>query len=68
VPIVAHAFDRMRFPIASGAPDDVVIHNAGATLTFDEACRAFGGRFTPPSGWRGHCERVPEAERVGAGA
>jgi uncharacterized protein (DUF362 family) len=68
VPIVAHAFDRMRFPIAPGAPDDVVVRTGGATLTFDEACRAFGGRFTPPSGWRGHCERVPEAEHARARA
>ncbi len=68
VPIVAHAFERRRFPMASGAPDDVVIRHAGATLTFDEACRAFGRRFTPPSGWRGHCERAPEAERMGARA
>ena len=56
IPIVAHAFDDFRFPLAPCAPDDVVIHNGGATLTFGAACRAFGASFTPPSGWRGHCE------------
>ncbi len=68
VPIVAHAFDPMRFPIAPGAPDDLVIRSDGTTFTFDEACRAFGGRFMPPSGWRGHCERVAEADRARARA
>ena len=66
VPIVAHAFDPMRFPIAPGAPDDIAIRTGGATLTFDAACRAFGGRFTPPSGWRGHCELDPAVESARA--
>ena len=55
IPIVAHAFDRFRFPLAPCAPEDLVVRSGGATLTFDAACRAFGGRFTPPNGWRGHC-------------
>ena len=59
IPIVAHAFDRFRFPLAPCAPDDVVVRSGGATLTFDAACRAFGRHFTPPSGWRGHCELAP---------
>ena len=56
IPIVAHAFDRFRFPLAPCTPEDVVIHGGGAPLSFDAACRAFGRRFTPPNGWRGHCE------------
>lgn len=61
IPIVAHAFDHVRFPLAPCAPDDVVVRSGGATLTFDAACRAFGGSFTPPSGWRGHCELADES-------
>jgi uncharacterized protein (DUF362 family) len=59
IPIVAHAFDRFRFPLAPCAPGDVVVRSDGATLGFDAACRAFGRHFAPPHGWRGHCELVP---------
>ena len=31
IPIVAHAFDRFRFPLAPCAPEDVVIRGGGAT-------------------------------------
>ena len=48
IPIVAHAFDPMRFPIAPGRPEAVVVRSSGATLSFEAACRAFGGHFTPP--------------------
>jgi uncharacterized protein (DUF362 family) len=65
LPIVVHAFDQMRFPVAPGAPDDLVIRSDGAILTFEDARRVFGGRFTPPSGWRGHCE-LPAVERARA--
>jgi uncharacterized protein (DUF362 family) len=56
IPIVAHAFDRFRFPLAPCAPGEVVVRTGGAALTFEAACRAWGKHFTPPSGWRGHCE------------
>ena len=62
IPIVAHAFDRFRFPLAPCAPDDIVVRSGGAALTFDAACHAFGAQFTPPSGWRGHCELADAAE------
>ncbi|HWJ55640.1 MAG TPA: DUF362 domain-containing protein [Vicinamibacterales bacterium] len=61
IPIVAHAFDRVRFPVAPCAPGDIVVRSGGRALTFDDACRAFGKRLTPPSGWRGHCELVEAA-------
>ena len=56
IPIVAPALNHFRFPLAPCPPEDIVIHGGGAPLTFDAACRAFGRRFTPPGGWRGHCE------------
>ena len=58
IPIVAHAFDRVRFRSRRARPSDIVVRSGGAALTFEEACRAFGKHFTPPSGWRGHCELV----------
>ena len=58
IPIVAHAFDRFRFPLAPCPPDDVVVRSGGAVLTFEAACRTFGRHFAPPGGWRGHCELV----------
>jgi uncharacterized protein (DUF362 family) len=64
IPIVAHAFDRFRFPLAPCAPGEVVVRSSGATLTFEAACRAFGASFTPPEGWRGHCERAPASAEV----
>jgi uncharacterized protein (DUF362 family) len=61
IPIIAHAFDTIRFPLASCAPGDVVVHHQGRALTTAAAQRALGGRFTPPIGWRGHCELATEA-------
>jgi uncharacterized protein (DUF362 family) len=61
VPIVAHAFDQFRFPVAPCAPEDVVVRHRGRTLTTAAARRTLGGRFTPPVGWRGHCELPAEA-------
>jgi hypothetical protein len=60
IPIVAHAFDRFRYPLASTAPDDIVVHHAGGTLTWRAAHRAVGAAFMPPRGWRGFCELAPE--------
>lgn len=68
VPIVAHAFDPMRFPIAQGTPEDIVIRKDGATHTFEEICQAIGGRFTASHGWRGHCELASAVEGAGAHA
>ncbi len=62
IPIVAHAFDDVRFPIAPCAPDEIVVRSGGATLTVEAAWHAFGARFAPPAGWRGHCERVTQTE------
>ena len=36
-----HAFDPMRFPIAPGAPDDLVIRSDGATFTYHPLMREF---------------------------
>ncbi len=66
IPIVAHAFDEGRFPLAPCEPGDIVVRNGGDRLTVDAACRAFGARFTPPGGWRGHCERVGDVDHGGA--
>jgi uncharacterized protein (DUF362 family) len=60
VPIVAHAFDAFRFPLAPCTPDAVVVRHRGRALTTAAAQRALGGRFTPPIGWRGHCELATE--------
>jgi uncharacterized protein (DUF362 family) len=61
IPIVAHAFDAFRYPLAPCAPEDVRVRHQGRTLTTAAAQRALGGRFTPPIGWRGHCELAAEA-------
>jgi hypothetical protein len=60
IPIIAHAFDRFRYPLAPGGADAVVVRSGGRTLTPDEAASAFGRPFTPPAGWRGHCERAED--------
>jgi uncharacterized protein (DUF362 family) len=62
IPIVAHAFDEMRFPLAPCAPEAIGVHSGGDTLSVDAACRAFGARFAPPAGWRGHCERERDGD------
>lgn len=63
IPIVAHAFDACRFPIATFRPEAVHVRCGGIILTPLEAGEAFGRRFTAPHGWRGHCERTVEALR-----
>ncbi|MEO5823096.1 MAG: DUF362 domain-containing protein [Vicinamibacteraceae bacterium] len=63
IPIIAHAFDDVRFPLGPCAPGDIVVRNGGDRLTVDAACRAFGARLAPPSGWRGHCERDVDADQ-----
>ena len=63
IPIVARAFDAFRFPIAPFAPGDVRVRCGGLILTPQEAGEAFGRPFTPPQGWRGHCEHALEAAR-----
>ena len=60
LPIVVRAFDDVRYPLAPGAPDRLVVHHGGARMTPDDARRTLGARFTPPRGWRGHCEIAPE--------
>jgi uncharacterized protein (DUF362 family) len=56
LPIVSHAFDRVRYPLAPGDPTRIAVHHDGATMTPDDARRTLGARFQPPAGWRGHCE------------
>jgi len=63
IPIVAHAFDAFRYPIAGFPPDDVRVRCGGLLLSAEEAGRAFGRPFLPPQGWRGHCERALEVVR-----
>lgn len=60
IPIVARAFDVFRFPIATCRPEEVRVRCGALILTPQEAGEAFGRRFTPPQGWRGHCERALE--------
>jgi uncharacterized protein (DUF362 family) len=61
IPIIAHAFDRFRYPLTGADPERIVVRNGGEALTWRAARRAFGAPFTPPGGWRGHCELPPEA-------
>jgi uncharacterized protein (DUF362 family) len=60
VPIIAHAFDAFRFPLAPCAPEDVVVRHGGRGLSAAAARRLLGRRFVPPRGWRGHCELATE--------
>ena len=61
IPIVAHAFDTFRYPIAGCTPDAIEVRCAGQSMTPDEAGRAFGVDVIAPAGWRGACERPVEA-------
>jgi uncharacterized protein (DUF362 family) len=61
IPIVSHAFDTFRFPVAGCTPDEIEVRCAGETLTPEAAGRILGTDVIPPAGWRGHCELTAEA-------
>jgi uncharacterized protein (DUF362 family) len=60
IPIVAHAFDAFRYPLAAFAPDAIAVGVGGARLTPADAGRTLGARLVAPRGWQGACERPVE--------
>ena len=60
IPIVVHAFDAFRYPLAAFPPEAIGVRVGGARLTPADAGRALGARVVAPRGWQGACERPVE--------
>ena len=60
IPIVVHAFDPFRYPLAGFRPEAIGVQAGGARLTPADAGRTLGARLVAPRGWQGACERPVE--------
>ena len=56
LPLVRHAFDSVRHPIAEFGPDEIRVHLDGRDASPSELLATVGRRVKLASGWRGHCE------------
>lgn len=55
IPLVARAFDAMRWPLVSGRPEEVEVASGEGTFAFAEIA-TLGRAFRAPRGWRGAIE------------
>lgn len=60
IPITREAFFDGRWPLADFSPEQIVAHADGIAMPPAELAGRLGKVFRPPTGWRGHCERVRE--------
>jgi len=62
IPLVANAFARGPWPLAEFDPIDIKVCFNGEPLEDARSVAAFGRAFSPPIGWKGHCELNREAK------
>jgi uncharacterized protein (DUF362 family) len=55
IPIVSHAFESHRWPIASCEMDDIIVHDerAGQVVSLSEVAPSVAGGFEPHFAWKG---------------
>jgi hypothetical protein len=56
IPIIAHAYSDMEFPLVDFAPSELAVETRSGMLTFDELKAFFN--FKAPAGWKGHIEKA----------
>jgi uncharacterized protein (DUF362 family) len=56
IPLTRQAFSLRSRPLATFAPEEIVVEVDGTELTVDDLVAHYGRAFIPPDGWRGHCE------------
>ncbi len=56
IPLVSHAFAENDRPLADFSPRDIKVRINGEVLLALASLAKFRRRFTPPVGWKGHCE------------
>jgi Uncharacterized conserved protein len=57
IPLLANAFAQNEWPLADFSPGDIQVHVNGEVLPNVESAARFGQHFSPPGGWKGHCEK-----------
>jgi uncharacterized protein (DUF362 family) len=57
IPLVDHAFEKSAWPLTDFSPDGIRVFADGEELPCPESIGRFSRAFTPPTGWKGHCER-----------
>jgi uncharacterized protein (DUF362 family) len=57
IQLLANAFAQNEWPLADFAPSDIQVHFNGEILSAVESVARFSRRFSPPTGWKGHCEK-----------
>jgi len=56
IQLVAHAFDASDWPLTGTFPKDIGIIANGKDISAADLRAEYGRAFSPPAGWRGHCE------------
>ena len=56
IPLVSHAFAGNDRPLADFSPRDIQVQINGEIVPDWASLAKLGRRFTPPIGWKGHCE------------
>jgi uncharacterized protein (DUF362 family) len=51
IPLIARAFEAMRWPLVAGSPEDVEVRTSEGTYRLGHL-RSLGRAFRPPRGWR----------------
>jgi len=57
IPLLANAFAQNDWPLADFSPGDIQVHVNGEVLPNVESAARFSQHFSPPAGWKGHCEK-----------
>lgn len=56
IPLVSKAFTKFTFPLSNFSPSDVSLGCRKGQISEHEIFPIEGRAFSPPNGWRGHCE------------
>lgn len=57
IPLLNNAFAQDKWPLVKFSPGDIRVHINGEVLPNVEKAARFSQHFSPPTGWKGHCEK-----------
>ena len=57
IPLLVNAFAQNKWPLADFSSGDIQVHVNGEVLLNVESVARFSQCFSPPAGWKGHCEK-----------
>jgi uncharacterized protein (DUF362 family) len=56
IPLVSRAFTKFTFALTNFSPSDIFLRSKERQISEDEIFPIGGRGFSPPNGWKGHCE------------